>query len=305
MSSTNFAIFSAAVAALVAAGCSRTSPQEALAAGRDAVERGDWEGAERPLRAAARAFPSSWEAFYNLGSARLRAGRAGDAVSALSKAAKLAAGTDETRPLEALAEAQRLAGDHDAAYFTLKAVEEKVYRKPWLLASLAAVELDRGNPGSAKAYLDDALEIDGGEPVALFNRAVLRSRKGPDFDHSGAAGDFAAFLVSPRSDPYPEMKEDAVRRVAALDASRPDAVTEKLDMLLLAAHDPRLTLAERLVRAAEAVKADWSNAAALAWYVNLLRQNGNVALAELNAKRGHAIFPDDPRFGASRREAAQ
>lgn len=298
MSSTDFAIIGAMLAAVLAAGCSRVSPQEALAEGRAAVERGDWEAAEKPLRAVTRAFPASWEAFYNLGSARLRAGRAADAVAPLSKAAKLAAGTDETRPLEALAEAQRLSGDPDAAYFTLKAVEEKVYRKPWLLASLAAVELDRGNPGAAKAYLADALEIDSGEPVALFNRAVLESRQGQDFDHPAAARDLAAFLLSERSAPFPDMRAEAVRRLAALDSARPDAVTEKLDALLLAAHDPRLTLRERLVRAADAVKADWSNPGALVWYVNLLRQSGDAQLADLNAARGRTLFPSDTRFGA-------
>lgn len=304
MSSTNFSIVCAMLAAaFCAAGCSRMSPQEAIAEGRDAVERGDWEAAEKPLRAVTRAFPSSWEAFYNLGSARLRAGRAADAVSPLAKAAKLASGTDETRPLEALAEAQRLSGDPDAAYFTLKAVEEKVYRKPWLLASLAAVELDRGNPGAAKAYLADALEIDEGEPVALFNRAVLESRPGPDYDHPAAARDLAAFLLSSRSDPFPDMRADAVRRMAALDASRPDSVTETLDALLLAAHDPRRTLRERVVKAADAVKADWSNPGALAWYVNLLRQSGDVARAELNVRRGRTLFPLDPRFGAPAAES--
>lgn len=295
-----FRLFCAVLAAAAAAGCSRVPPQEAVAAGRAALERGDWEGAEEPLRAAARAFPSSWEAFYNLGFARMKAGRAAEAVSALSKAAKLAAGTDETRPLEALAEAQRLAGDSDAAYFTLKAVEEKVYRKPWLLASLAAVELDRGNPGAAKSYLADALEIDDGEPVALFNRAVLCSRPGPDFDQPAAARDFVAFVFSSRSGQFPEARAEAVRRLAALDASRPETLVEKLDALLLAAHDPRLTLRERLVKAADAVRADWSNPAALAWYVSLLKQQGESGLAALNAERGRVLFPGDPRFAEDR-----
>ena len=100
------------------------------------------------------------------------------------------------------------------------------------------------------------------------------------------------------------MRAEAVRRLAALDAARPDAVTEKLDALLLAAHDPRLTLRERLVRAADAVKADWSNPGALAWYVNLLRQSGDARLADLNASRGRTLFPSDTRFGAPAPESA-
>jgi tetratricopeptide (TPR) repeat protein len=284
------------VAAAALCGCSRVPPQEAVAISEAAVQAKDWESAEPALRSVVRAFPSSWEALYNLGSARLAAGRASEAISPLSKAVKLVAGTSETRPLEALAAAQRLSGDPDSAYFTLKAVEEKVYRKPWLLASLAAVEMDRGNPGSAKAYLADALEIDETEPVALFNRAVLMSRPGIDYDHPAAARDFAAFIFSPRSGQFPEMRAEAVRRIAALNASRPDSLTEKLDMLLLAAHDTRLALGERLVKAAAAVKADWSNPAALAWYISLLRQQGDNRLADLNTGRGRILFPDDPRF---------
>ncbi|MBQ7666380.1 MAG: hypothetical protein IJS46_00080 [Kiritimatiellae bacterium] len=289
-------LFYAVVAVALAAGCSRTPPAEALAQAQAAVDAGDFAAADSPLKAVCRAFPDSWEAFYNLGSARLAAGRASDAISPLAKAVRLAGGTEETRPLEALAAAQRLIGNPDAAYFTLKAVEEKVYRKPWLLASLAAVEMDRGNPGSAKAYLADALEIDDGEPTALFNRAVLFSRPGPDYDHPAAARDFAAFIFSTRASQHPEMKAEAVRRIAALDASRPEALTEKLDMLLLAAHDTRLTLRERLVKAAAAVKADWSNPAALAWYVQLLREQGDSRLADLNAGRGRVLFPGDERF---------
>ena len=296
-------LFAAVALALAAAGCSRTPPGEALALAEQAVAGGDAAAAVEPLKAVTRAFPDSWEAFYNLGSARLAAGLPAEAVPALAKAAKLAAGTEETRPLEALAAAQRLSGDPDGAYFTLKAVEEKVYRKPWLLASLAAVELDRGNPGSAKAYLADALEIDEGEPVALFNRAVLFSRPGADYDHAAAARDLAAFVFSTRASQYPEMQAEAVRRMAALDASRPDSVTEKLDMLLLAAHDSRRTLGERLVKAADAVKADWSSPTALAWYIQLLREQGDKRLAELNAGRGRILFPGDARFAAKAAEA--
>lgn len=292
-------LFLSVLAALVAAGCSKVSPAEAAAAGQRALAEGDFAAAEPALRIVAKANPKSWPAAYNLGMAQLGLGKASEAARTFEKAVSLAEGEEETVPLRALAEARRRAGDPDAAFAALKAAEAKVYRTPWLLADLGAAEMDRKNPGAAKAYLLDALESDPSEPVAVFNLAVLRSR-GEDFDQTESSAGFARFLASPRSAEFPERRQDAVRRLAALDKSRPPSLQDRIDALLLDSHNPSLPAEARLRKSAEAVRLDWSNASAIAWHVRLARENGRADEAARYGALGRALFPGDARFGEAR-----
>lgn len=293
------ALPSVLAAALLAAGCSRMPAEQAISEGQKALAAGDWATAADRLERAADARSDSPELHYNLGMARLMAGDAEGAKEAFSDAVRLDRDSDDTRALEGLAEACRRLGDTAGAVAAYNGALGKSY-KPYLKACLAGCEMDRNRMGAAAAYLEDALAKDPDEPVALFNDAVLHAREpvpNPVKAHTRAANGFMRFLLSPRSEPYPEQRADAVRRLAALSRARPPELQRQIDDLLEESHAAQ-TPRYAADCASKAFLLDPSFSDSLAWYATCIgRQGPGKAADEAKLRQvGHRLFPSDRRF---------
>lgn len=304
-----FGFFNAAAVGLavlaLAESCSRTPPEVALAEGQRALAEGRYEESVPLLRTAASAYRDSPVAWYNLGMANLMAGHNRQAEKALRKAVSLCEGTDDTDALVALGETRRRRGRSDLAAAAYRVALEKAFRKPRILAGLAACELDQGNVGAAERLLEEAIEGGARDPVALFNAGVLFSR--PDSlatdpsSQTRAANCFVGFLRFTGADNWPERRADAVRRLAALNENRPAPIRERIDELLFqaAAADRSGQTARACELASDALNLDPSNPDCLARQVALLRKRGRPGDAEkalANESLGHILFPTDVRF---------
>lgn len=290
---------------VAAAGCSKTPPGVSVAEGRIALSEGRYEEAIPHLRAAAKAFSDSPAAWYNLGMANLMAGHNRAAEKALRRAVSLAEGTDDTDALSALGEARRRRGHPDLAAAAYRVALEKAFRKPRILAGLAACELDQGNVGAAERLLAEALQSGAKDPVVLFNAAVLHAR--PDSiasdpsSQTKAANCLVGFLRLAPSDRWPEKHDEAVRRLAELNARRPVEIQERVDELLFraAAADRAGQTARACELASEALNLDPSNPDSLARQISFLRKRGRAGdfdKARANEALGHVLFPSDVRF---------
>ena len=282
-----------AAALAVAAGCSR-APANAPSEGQKALRAGDYERAAVLLRAATKSNAQNPDVFYNLGMAYLLSSHNRPAEEAFDRAVALSRDTDDWAPLVARAETRRRRGNAEGAVNDYQAALGKANRLPALVAGLAACEMDRGNAGTARALLEEALTTDSEEPVALYNSAVLGAANHAS-DSTYVSDLLVRFLVTRRSEAYPEQRADAVRRLAALAAARPPELQDKIDALLMASARAA-SPAFALDRAVEAFRLDQSNPVALARMVAAARECRNESLAETLLTRGRLLFPDDHRF---------
>ena len=283
----------ALAAALAAAGCSR-APANAASEGQKALRAGDYEQAAVLLRAATKSNAQNADVFYNLGMAYLLSSHNRPAEEAFDRAVALSRDTDDWAPLVARAETRRRRGNAEGAVNDYQAALGKANRLPALVAGLAACEMDRGNAGTARALLEEALTTDPEEPVALYNSAVLGAADRAS-DSTYVSDLLVRFLVTRRSEAYPEQRADAVRRLAALAAARPPELQDKIDALLMASARAA-SPAFALDRAVEAFRLDQSNPVALARMVAAARECRNEPLAETLLVRGRLLFPNDRRF---------
>ena len=176
--------------------------------------------------------------------------------------------------------------------------------KPYLKACLAGCEMDRNRMGAAAAYLEDALAKDPEEPVALFNDAVLHAREpvpNPMKAHTRAANEFMRFLLSPRSEAYPDQRADAVRRLAALSRAHPPELQRQIDDLLEESHAAQ-TPRYAADCASKAFLLDPSFSDSLAWYATCVARLGAARTDDAAKLRqiGHRLFPADGRFAEAR-----
>jgi len=124
----------------------------------------------------------------NLGQAELDVGRDDDALTRCQRAGRTLAasnGLEPTRRAGALlcvGQAQRQRGELDAAETTLtealalgESVKPPIARLPYILAALAAVETDRGQPARALARIDRAISMMD-NPVDRVEFLVPRAR---------------------------------------------------------------------------------------------------------------------------------
>ena len=287
------------LAAVLAAGCSRMPAEQAISEGQKALAAGDWATAADRLERATDARPDCSELHYNLGMALLMKGDAEGAKEAFSAAVRLDRDSDDTRALEGLATACRRLGDTAGAIAAYNGALGKTY-KPYLKACLAGCEMDRGRMGAAAAYLEDVLANDPEEPIALFNDAVLHTREPVptrEKAHTRAANGFMRFLLSSRSEPFPEQRAEAVRRLAALSRARPPELQRRIDDLLEESHAAQ-TPGYAADCASKAFLMDPSFSDSLAWYATCVQRQGAAggpAAAKLR-QIGHRLFPADTRF---------
>lgn len=294
-----FLLLPALAALFAAAGCSRVPPN-AASEGQKALREGDCERAAVLLRAATKAHPQEADVFYNLGTAYFLAGHNRPAEEAFDRAVELSRDSDDWAPLVARAETRRRRGNLEGAVNDYKAAFGKANRLPGLLAGLAACELDRGNPGTALALLEEALATDPANPVALYNAGVLHaSGRLPDRDaakeHTEAAMLLQRFLVSPRAADFADQRADAIRRLGELASRRPPELQEKIDRLLMEAARAA-SPAFAYEKARQAYDLDRSNSAALARMERFARKTGDARTADAIAECGRFLFPGDKRF---------
>ena len=289
----------ALAAALAAAGCSRVPPN-AASEGQKALREGDYERAAVLLRAATKAHPQNADVFYNLGTAYFLAGHNRPAEEAFDRAVELSRDTDDWAPLVSRAETRRRRGNLDGAVNDYQAALGKANRTASLIAGLAACELDRGNPGTALALLEEALTTDPGDPVALYNAGVLHASgrladRDASKEHTEAARLLQLFIVSRRAENCAAQREDAIRRLGELAMHRPPELQEKIDRLLMEAARAA-SPAFAYEKAHQAWDLDRSNSVALARMERFARKKGDTRNANAIAECGRFLFPGDKRF---------
>lgn len=293
-----YALSALALAALLAAGCARVPPEEAVARGQAALAEGRYKEAASLLDDAAYANPENPVVFYNLGMARLLGGDFRGARAAFAESAKFAAGDDRRRAVQGLAEAWRRGGDARQAVEVYTEAIEGGDRSACLLAGLAGIELERGELQAAHRHLSEAAADDPTDPTYLFNAGWLFSTD-EKLDVTVAAKRLVDFLASgDNAALYPAQAETARRRLAALADKRPAALQAKIDALLEKCENPPpgMSPAEILRLATSAWALDLSNAFALETCMNLAAAQRNRRVADALRARGRLLFPDDPAF---------
>ncbi len=204
----------AAAAMLLAAGCARLSPEEALRQAADAISTGRWHLAEELTGRCLEAAPANLEALILQGIAQYELHRPKDAVASLEKAVEiapnrfaphyflgwvLAESGDYGEALKPLREAHRLNPEHGDTLILLGrccleqnlategiqhlgALRAKpIFKQSPALSSalyngLACLLLTQGHYQGASANLVRALEKAPQNPVILQNLAVLHDQ---------------------------------------------------------------------------------------------------------------------------------
>ena len=219
---------------------------------------------------------------------------------AFDRAVELSRDTDDWAPLVSRAETRRRRGNLDGAVNDYQAALGKANRTASLIAGLAACELDRGNPGTALALLEEALTTDPGDPVALYNAGVLHASgrladRDASKEHTEAARLLQLFIVSRRAANCAAQREDAIRRLGELALRRPPELQERIDRLLMEAARAA-SPAFAYEKAHQAWDLDRSNSAALARMERFARKKGDTRNANAIAECGRFLFPGDKRF---------
>jgi tetratricopeptide (TPR) repeat protein len=121
---------------------------------------------------------ASPEALEALGEVYVRQGRAKRAVELYERA--LSQSPDDTRLRNALATSLRYAGRLDEAEAEIRAILGQAAFDPMAYATLAAIELDRGNPDLAELVLTKGLTKNPDHPLLLTNLGLVALKRGDD-----------------------------------------------------------------------------------------------------------------------------
>ena len=285
------------LAALLAAGCSRVPPEEALARGQAALAAGRYAEAAPLLAVVARANPENPVAFYNLGMARLLSGDNRGARSAFSESLVFAAGDDRRRAVQGLAEAWRRGGDAEKAVEVYTKAIDDGDRSACLLAGLAGIELDCGEIHAAHSHLTQAAADDPKDATYLFNSGWLYSTDAK-LDVTRAAERLVDFLATGTNAAlYPAQAAAARSRIAGLSARRPAALQARIDANLVRSYEAERTDPEASFKATVAAyQLDQSNEDALKRLVELSKAAGDAQRVAALSARGRLLFPDEPAF---------
>lgn len=124
------------------------------------------------------AIHASPEALEALGEVYVRQGRATRAVELYERA--LAQSPDDTRLRNALATSLRNAGRLDEAEAEIRAILGQAAFDPMAYATLAAIELDRGNQELAELVLTKGLSRNPDHPLLLTNLGLVALKRGDD-----------------------------------------------------------------------------------------------------------------------------
>ncbi len=288
-----------APAALLASGCSRVPPEEAVARGQAALAEGRYKEAADLLDDAAYGNPENPVVFYNLGMARMLAGDFRAARAAFAESAKFAAGEERRNAVQGLAESWRRAGDpKQAVEVYTEAIAND--RSACLLAGLAGIEMELGEIEAAHEHLTEAAADDRHDPTYLFNSGLLYSTDAK-LDVPLAARRLTDFLLEgDNAARYPAQADLARKRLAGLAARRPAALQERIDTILERCLNPGSMSQDDVLRLAKAAyDLDPSNPFALETLAAVVAARGDRRSASQAAAlraRGRRLFPDEPGF---------
>lgn len=147
------------------------------AAGMQAFQTGDLDGAVSQFTKATEADPSGYQAYYSLGVVRERLGNSSGALSAYSKAIAIVADYEPAIVAYAVLTAQQ--GNPDAAEEYLNGRLAKMERSAALTTALAEVKSIRGDSGAAQRLAKEALKTnpDYRPAMVVMARDHYRSRR--------------------------------------------------------------------------------------------------------------------------------
>lgn len=283
-------LFLASLASTTLSGCNRESSEEAIGGGQTALLGGDYKVAARHLKRAVKLNPGNEIILYNLGMAQMLATDYKAAERSFDEADRLSK-DGNTEALEALAETRRLAGDYDGAIRAFERAFSKVNRKAHLVAGLAVCEMERGNYEYAYQLLQEALDTDSENPVALFNMAVLQKKS--HFNKPIMAAElFARFLKNVESEKFQAERTRAIQALHEINASRPEALQMKIDDLLIKARTAK-NKEEALKITLEAFVLDQSNPDSMQAVIKALKNTGRARHADMMLKHFNVIFTND------------
>ncbi len=283
-------LFLASLALITFPGCNRESSEEAIGRGQTALLDGDYKAATRHLKRAVKLNPGNEIILYNLGMAQMlatdykAADRSFDEADRVSK-------DGNTDALEALAEARRLAGDPEGAIRAIERAFSKVNRKAHLVAGLAVCEMEQGHNEYAHQLLQEALDTDSHNPVALFNMAVLLQK--PQFNKPTKAADlFAQFITSAESAKFEKQKLRAIDALREINASRSEELQMQIDNLLMKARTAK-TKNDTVNLTVEAVLLDRSNPDSMQGLIKALKDSGRTQQATALLTNFKDLFPNN------------
>lgn len=147
------------------------------AAGMQAFQTGDLDGATNQFTKATEADPNAYQAYYSLGVVRERLGNSSGALSAYSRAIAIVADYEPSIVAYAVLTAQQ--GNPDAAEEYLNGRLAKMERSAALITALAEVKSIRGDSGAAQRLAKEALKTnpDYRPAMVVMARDHYRSRR--------------------------------------------------------------------------------------------------------------------------------
>ncbi len=283
-------LFLASFALTTLSGCNRESSEEAIGKGQTALIGGEYKTAARHLKRAVKLNPGNDIILYNLGMAQMlatdykAADRSFDEADQVSK-------DGSTDALEALAETRRLAGDPEGAIRAIERAFSKVNRKAHLVAGLAVCEMEQGHNEYAHQLLQEALDTDDLNPVALFNMAVLLQK--PQFNKPTKAADlFSRFITSAESAKFETQKLRAIDALREINASRSEELQMQIDNLLMKARTAK-TKNDTVNLTVEAVLLDRSNPDSMQSLIKALKDSGRTQQATALLTNFKDLFPNN------------
>lgn len=285
-------LFLASLFLTMLSGCNRESSEEAIGRGQTALLSGDYKVATRHLKRAVKLNPSNEIILYNLGMAQMLATEYKAAERSFDEADRLSK-DGNTDALEALAETRRQAGDYDGAIRAIERAFSKVNRKAHLVAGLAVCEIERGNYEYAHQLLQEALDTDSENPVALFNMAVLVQK--PQFNKPTMAAElFSRFIKNPESIKLKDERARAIQAIHEINANRPEALQMQIDDLLIKARTVK-SKEDALKVTLEAFLLDQSNPDSMQALIKALKNTGRARHADKMLTDFNVIFTNNSK----------
>lgn len=200
--------------------CNRESYEDAVRLGQDALSNGNYGDAIYHLKRASKLSPNDYTILINLGMAYFEAEEYASAAKVFEKAVAIDY-TEEA--LEALAVTKLKEELYEDALNVYTQALTEFGRKSNLIAGVAACHMRQGNMKYASDLLEEALDNNKKDSIALYNMAILKSETNEIVE---AANYFVSFFEVVDVDVNKEQLELARKHFAKIAANYPE--TEKV-----------------------------------------------------------------------------
>lgn len=152
--------------------CNRESFEDAVRLGQEDLSKGDYENAAYHLKRASKLSPEDYTILINLGMAYFEMEEYSSAANSFEKAVLINPSEEALEALAVTRLKQKLYDDAINVY--TKAITE-YGRKSNLIAGIAACQVRQGNSKYAFDLLQEALNDNPKDPIALYNMATLKA----------------------------------------------------------------------------------------------------------------------------------